>query len=32
VTEQDLQGKNATFATPQVGAQLIAAADRVLTF
>jgi hypothetical protein len=32
VTEQDLQGKNASFVTPQIAAQHIAAADRVLTF
>jgi hypothetical protein len=31
VTEADLQGKNAQFITPRINAQLIAAADRVVT-
>jgi hypothetical protein len=31
VTEADLQGKNAQFITPRIGAQRIAAADRVVT-
>jgi len=32
VVEADLQGKNAKFITPNIAAQRIAAADRVLTF
>jgi hypothetical protein len=31
VTEADLQGKNARFINPRIGAQRIAAADRVVT-
>jgi hypothetical protein len=32
VTEQDLVGKNARFTTPEEYAELIAAADRVVTY
>jgi hypothetical protein len=32
VTEADLQGKNARFTTPKEFAELVAAADRVVTF
>jgi hypothetical protein len=32
VTEEDLQGKNAEFASPKVGAELAVAADRVFNY
>jgi hypothetical protein len=32
VTDADLQGKNAAFTNPKASAELIAQADRVLTF
>jgi len=31
VVEQDLKGKNAGFVTPKIVAELMAAADRVVT-
>jgi len=32
VTEADLQGKNATFINPRIGAQRMAAAERIVTY
>jgi hypothetical protein len=32
VTEADLQGKNASFITPRIYAQRVAAADRVVAY
>jgi hypothetical protein len=32
VTEADLDGKHARFITPRIAAELVAAADKVVTF
>jgi hypothetical protein len=32
VTDEDLAGKNAQFGTPKLAAELMAAADRVISF